>query len=616
MKTIINKGLVSLLVFALALSSCTDSFLNTPTQSEFSDDVVFSNATLADGALAAVYQEMMENRSYRNRLTAYMGVNTDIELKTGSKDGAASSDRKTMAIYMASSQLGEGFQDADGKDPYSRIYNCIERANLVIQGIEKYGNINTDKELAAVYGEALTIRAFLYYDLIKIWGDVPVRWEPVTAETIYLERTDRAIIYDHILADLAVASPLIPWAGEATRTGTVERISKGFAKGLRARIALSAGGYRQRGNQLEAPDATRRRAMYEIAKQECWDVIESGKHSLSLSFEQVFRDQCADITTIGRESIYELPFNNSRGEWLSYVGLRHDVKDKYTKVVVKGEVGPNPTLLYDYDENDIRRDVTIAPYKWVADQKQVMTKITTLYFGKWRAEWMAREMPANDDGVNFMVMRYADILLMYAEAVNELEGPSNAKEYLKRVRRRAFDLSLHSQKVDAYVDAAATKEAFFTLIVDERAFEFCGEIIRKWDLMRWGLLGSKLRETRAKMLELNAAAMDYSKSYRGKPVSRDIWWKLNTNANQDKILEMKGFKTSQIYQDADTTDMKAAGYTRQKFFYDQENEDAPTVLMDDAFVQKSVFQCADPDKAQHLPIMDIILKNSNGKLSN
>ena len=107
-------------------------------------------------------------------------------------------------------------------------------------------------------------------------------------------------------------------------------------------------------------------------------------------------------------------------------------------------------------------------------------------------------------------MRYADILLMHAEAENELNGPTDeAKDALKRVRRRAFDESLWSSKVDQYVDSvSASKEDFFNAIVDERAWEFGGEMIRKYELIRWNLYYKKVSEMMASLIKMADEAYD------------------------------------------------------------------------------------------------------------
>ncbi len=106
-----------------------------------------------------------------------------------------------------------------------------------------------------------------------------------------------------------------------------------------------------------------------------------------------------------------------------------------------------PFVFYDYDQTDTRRDVTCVPYKYGAAvnniAKQEIGTLDTWYFGKYRYEWMTRYVTStNDDGVNKIYMRYAEVLIIAAETANEIEGPAAAAPYLKEVRRRAFPAAI------------------------------------------------------------------------------------------------------------------------------------------------------------------------------
>ena len=311
-------------------------------------------------------------------------------------------DRSAIAVYQITAAQADGWNDADAKDPWSRIYTAVEQCNLAVAGIRTYGSPAAGNTMGQYLGEALTLRAFFYFELIKYWGDVPARFEPTNSGNIYLPRTKREEIYTQILSDLQEAITFLPWAGDAANLQTVERVSKGFAKGLRARIALSAAGYAQcpigtagvvketnAGSVIVRTASDERKAeLYTIARDECLDIMNSQKHHLSGSFEQLFRDISDDVVTIGRDPIFEIPFSNSRGQIMNYFGLRHDNADKYctTAGASKGEVGVNATFFYDFNVKDKRRDVTIVPYRWI-DGKQELKDITTLYLGKLRAEW-------------------------------------------------------------------------------------------------------------------------------------------------------------------------------------------------------------------------------------
>ncbi len=158
-------------------------------------------------------------------------------------------------------------------------------------------------------------------------------------------------------------------------------------------------------------------------------------------------------------------------------------------------------MLYEYDADDVRRDVTVVPYEWDGGDGtkgaiQVPSALGRLYFGKFRYEWMKRRVTStNDDGLNWLYMRYSDVVLMAAEAINEVDGPAAAAPYLRMIRDRAFPTN--SAKVTTYMSTVSgSKQTMFDAIVNERALEFTGEMLRKGDLIRWNLLGTKLAEAK------------------------------------------------------------------------------------------------------------------------
>src|SRR5690606_36989872 len=94
---------------------------------------------------------------------------------------------------------------------WAMMYQGIERANLCIRGLRTYGNPTPGSFMGYLLGEALTLRAVYYADLLKAHGDVPARFEPITTETIYIEKSSRDVIYKQLIADLAEATALVPW---------------------------------------------------------------------------------------------------------------------------------------------------------------------------------------------------------------------------------------------------------------------------------------------------------------------------------------------------------------------------------------------------------------------
>src|SRR5690606_31430688 len=104
---------------------------------------------------------------------------------------------------------------------WAQMYSSIERANIVIRGIRTYGNPMPDTEMGHLLGEALTLRAIVYADLTKAWGDVPARFEPINSSTIYIPKSSRDVIYKQLLADLGEAADLVPWPNETAWTTSV-----------------------------------------------------------------------------------------------------------------------------------------------------------------------------------------------------------------------------------------------------------------------------------------------------------------------------------------------------------------------------------------------------------
>jgi starch-binding outer membrane protein, SusD/RagB family len=576
---------------ASVLTSC-DDYLEAPTKSSLDESVIFSTPDLAKGAVDGIKVPFGETNSYRGRFLPWYGMNTDVEWYNSSQTAGDNAD---LAVYNAKPNNANMNTE---NNAWAMMYSGIERANICIRGLRQYGSPAPGNELGYLLGEALTLRAVIYADLLKTWGDVVARFEPISSETIYLSKTNRDEIYKQIIADLEEASQLVPWPNEIASTNTVERINKAFVKGLRARLCLVASGYSQ------YPDGIRRSSdpelsvakMYAIAYQECKDVIESGTAQLESSFETVFRKNNEDNIAAGGEALWELPFADGRGRMLFTFGVRHKSIDQYTGQNRGGQAGPLPNVFYDFDVKDTRRDVTCVPYEWgTADAagiaKQQLTSLNNWAFGKYRYEWMSRRVTStNDDGVNKLYMRYADVVLMAAEIANELEGPSAAAPYLKMIRKRAFNASDWADKVDAYVDALASKEAMFNAIVDENKFEFCGEMERKQALIRWNLLKAKLDEAKTKMYALRDRSGEYA------DVPSTLYYKY---AEDGESLVITGLNRGE-------TDNPGEGYTAVEYV-------SATQLVDSKI--ESIYT-GNPDQKQFWPIWQVFLDGSNGKLVN
>ena len=501
MKKITNKILV-FLALGLGTTSCSD-FLDKKSESSMDDQTIFSSAELAKGTIDNIYVYFGET-NYRGRAMWY-GYNTDIEYYNSSTSFDGKADLCTYNTKTSNDQMNT----TSNATLYACMYSGIEKANLAIEGLEKSGNLE-NKNVAHLLGEALTMRALTYVDLINMWGDVPARWEPITSDKIYAAKTDRDTIYLHLLDDMERAIDLCAWPNEIERTKTCERVNKAFAIGLYARICMQAAGYSMRAdgtNRLSGDSKLSKDVLYPKAFSALQELYGTSYASLKPEFADVFNYNgiSGDVVTAGSESLFEVPYAEGatcRGRIMYTFGIKHNAADAFTTMIQGSQVGPTMNLFFDYAESDKRRDITCVPFQW---DKGVQTPqaCNKWSFGKLRYEWANRFIKTgNDDGINKCYMRYSDVLLMMAELANYLQGPSAALPYIKEVRARAFDAADEATYVDAYLAQGSTQEKMQQLIEDERAFELAGEFVRKADLIRWGKLKQNLDEAKARMTAL------------------------------------------------------------------------------------------------------------------
>jgi len=607
-----RKNIILLIILSVFVSSC-DRLLDVPSNSLLSDDVIFSNKDSSDYAVKAIYDVIGQNNSYRNRLWLQMGVNTDIEYRAGwSSSGLLSSIKSDdlFALYNANSSVGDGYNNSDAANPWSRIYQAIERANLVIAGIRQYGNPAAGNDMGHLLGEALTLRAYFYYDLIKWWGDVPARFEPVTEATIYLPKTDRDLIYNQLILDLQEAETIL-YGPNTAFTSTTKRVTKDAARGLLARIALSAAGYSMRPSGVGAEikvtvSDTRKTELYTIARKACRDIITDGVYKLESDFKNVFYDQCQDVETHGRETIWQLPYKMGlRGRMVYNLGLPRDADGKNNTVSVGGQFRVMPHFFYEYGINDSRRDVTVVPYKVAKSavdskmEQSLSSGIIGFNIAKWRAEWVKAPVTGTDDGVSPIVLRYADVLLMFAEADLFLNG-TEGQTYFNQVRRRAYKQPLNTSSV---YDLPLTLQN----IKDERALEFCGENIRKYDLIRWGELKTAMDVAKQKMINLRDGSGKYSN------IPSTIYYKYVVNdavTTGERELVIYGLQPGET--DIKTETDPSGGWIKKT--WTNATASNGEMHLSDGFVN-SIYH-GDPDKKQLLPIMRQIIVVSNNMLKN
>ena len=589
-------SVLSVAVVVLAASSC-EKILDSNSPSAFDSATVYGNYSLTEGTIFGITESFCEVNSYRGRFLPWYGHNTDIEWYNTYKKGDGKSDISAYDCLPNNAQLNQS------NGPFPLMYMGIERANLVIEGIREYGNPSERPEMAYLLGEALTLRAMIYYDLIKAWGDVPARFTPLTSETIYAPKVSRDVIFKQILSDLEEAIPYIPNPGETAATSRTDRVNKVFAEGLYARIALLASGYALRPEdgavgtgdlgtvRLSSDPALQKEVLYPKALN--YLKAAYGKAALESDYEYYWYKQSnMDNLTAGpgSETLYVIPFGEGRGRWNYTYAIKSSITANTSR---GGDVGPLPTVYFMYDEGDQRRDVTCVNFQWNKGDVIEPAGIGKWYFGKYRFEWMHAQpyTGGNDDGIKPVVMRYSDILLMAAEIENELNGPAGAKKYLEEVRARACG----EDAAAAYVAALSTKEDFFEAVAKERALEFCGEFLRKADLIRWNRLKESLDAAKAQMNDLRDLAGDFA------GLSGDIAYALSEDGESLDIKFLApGEKAPSGYE-------LSAGYVNK---YDDAKKTG--------FYAEKIEGIYAQDPVQHMfwPIFNDTMTNSQGYIKN
>lgn len=597
------KNYIKLSILSMALAAgMTSCDLEAPTQSTLDGSSVYSVYSLAEAEVMSIHVSFGETNSYRGRFLPYYGLNTDVEVPSGTAPSFASKndDKQNLLNYDTSESNGQMNTD---NNAYGKFYEGIERANLAIEGLRQYGDVANNKNMAQLLGEALTLRAVIYADLTKAWGDVPARFAPNNNDNIYMPRCNRDSIYKVLLADLKEAEDYCYWPNQNSITKTTERVSKSFVKALRARIALYAGGYGLRGDgyRLSKDPELAPEKMYQIAKEECEDIINAGYNKLG-SFKENFTKLCEDNVTAGGESIWEIPFSDGRGRVLYTWGVKHASKDQYTQQNQGGVNGPAPYLYYDFDADDARRDITCVPYQWSKElvngkSHQELRKISQWCFGKLRYEWMKRIVTStNDDGVNFQYMRLADVYLMAAEAENQLGNTSTAWNYMEPVLARV----LPAAKVNALkAKYCASKDAFQQGIIEQRGFEFAGEQLRKADLVRWGIIDNKMAEAKQKLTDL----ANRQGAYEGLPDK--IYYTLDTDG---ETLKLYGLNKGEDNADK-IKELKDAGWENNSWFVSNGANIITEDYINGLYVEQPSTHCL-------WPIWKTFIDKSNGYLNN
>ncbi|MVN92722.1 RagB/SusD family nutrient uptake outer membrane protein [Mucilaginibacter aquatilis] len=456
-----------------------------------------------NNALNGVYDPLGLESMYANGLLTYLSYGND------------------EGVWRASGQVTGPMvynydpSEANINNLWTAAYTGIGRANLLLDNIDKATAVATATR-DVILAQALFLRAYYYFVLADNWGGVPLRLTAAqSAEDVDLPATPVADVYKQVVKDMETAEALLPTA-EQWGPNSGGRVSKNTAAGILARVYLTMAG-----------SPVNDKARYADALKWSKKVIDMGFNQLNADYSQVFINHCQDKYDV-KESMWEVEFYGVKADAyneVGYVGNRNGIASNNidfpgygyaflyatSKLYKSYESRINATTKVEFSPDE-RRDWVVSPYTWNdATKTKTFLAVTATYDrfpGKWRRD-LETNLPRNKNysGVNFPLLRYSDVLLMFAEAENEINGPTVAAlNALNQVRRRAYGkLKAGATNVTEADLTGLDKTTFFNAINAERMRELAFECLRNHDLKRWGLLQSTLKEFAAD-IKLNAPA--------------------------------------------------------------------------------------------------------------
>ncbi len=507
MKNLLNKNILIVATVVLSLlSSCT--FLDTKMSDRFDREDFFDNEVHTYSFLAGVYGSLRP--MYMTNMSIWLNTGTDEMLYNQNTSERAGSEI---------SQFSYSPFDKEVTLVWEKTYFSINQANDLIYNLEARDSIpglDMDNK-NSMLGEGLTIRALNYLNLVSMFDNIPIRLLPMNdvanpQEDLLLSQSTPAEVYNQIILDLENAIPLLPET--AIEYG---RISKSAAQGILVRAYMRLAGNRLQGGNIGVEEC------YTRAVLNSDQIINGGQHSLLSSYDRVFLNQIMTVPD-NNEVLFEVEFTvTSDRDNGSQVGF-------YSGPKTSGADANSPNTnawvysttaiedVYLKNENDTRYDWNISPFRISynhAKKKYEAKELTNhiqFYPGKWKR--VNRTLVEGGETIitflepgfiskfrtsfNYPVIRYSDVLLMKAEALNAISGPNGEViALIDQVRTRAGIRGVEEELIEG--GSGISQDAVLKAIQDERMRELCFEGIRRFDLVRWGILEESVHNLSANM---------------------------------------------------------------------------------------------------------------------
>ena len=439
------KFAITTFIVLLLFSGCKKDFLEKSPPDALTEDGFYNSAERAQLGVNAIYVALQGSWS-ENLMRINDVPSGDLVLSN-----TTPLEYNNFTYYPALTQIHSS---------YSGLYQGIIRSNAVIKNVPA---INMTDALKNQYvGEAKFLRALNYFTLVNLFGAVPLITEPLeNTDAALVARTPVADVNKVIIADLLAAEAGLPVSFSGNNLG---RATKGAAQALLGKVYL----YNK--------DYTNAEKYFSL-------VIASNRYSLMDNFQEVWHRSFEN----NKESIFEVQFADIGGSG-------SNLKNGTMLPAVNGATGSTLATkrAFDaFDPADPRRGMTIFKAGDVFAPN--VSAALAVFNPTWSASGYAVKkgmwpiMYVNGSGINYPLIRYADVLLMYAEAANELNQIDKARDAVNLVRQRPSVMMPKLTVVDT-----GTKQKMFDAIVKERQVELMFEFQRFMDLKRWGMAATVL----------------------------------------------------------------------------------------------------------------------------
>ena len=457
---------ILILVTGTMLIGC-DSYLEEEPKAITSPDTFFNTIEEFELAIVGLYDTWAQNYLHGN-IGLYRFTENGADIVGPNRNFGQV--EPIMSYSLSESSINAISQGAGAPLSWQGLYSIILNSNTILSKLE-LNDVISQANKDVIEAETLFHRAYAYYYLTNLWGDVPYyRKNLPISEIQVLPRTDKKTIRDEILVDLQKAQVSLPSSINSDNFG---KVSKWVAATVMVKIYLIQNKWQQ-------------------ARDKSLEIINDSPHKLLDEYASVFRLN----NEYNEEIIWSIDFAKDvhGNNWVDHFTPR--IRDEPKESTKKAELS---AALTARNEGFTGYGLAIAlpdfVKKFPLDDLRRASNITTEYLGyelnfayitkRWNLDQI--NSPRSNHADNKLIFRLADVYLMAAEAENELNGPTSAYQYINKVRERAFE---PDQPL-----SGLSKDDFRLAMYDERKWELAAEGERRMDLIRWGILLDVVKKT-------------------------------------------------------------------------------------------------------------------------